>query len=189
MLRCGARRDSRDVTGLSVMLPASAETRAMIRIQHLLLAGLASFAATALAAETPLAVPEIHAFMAEVAAASNTRDAERIAATLAADCRIELRTELDGREQISLFTRADYVAMLKSGYAGLAELTDYDYRVDAQRITLETDPPGATVVSNVTERFTFQGRAHATHSEETARVERRGGKPMVVAVSSLTRGD
>jgi len=162
----------------------------MTRMRHLFLAGLASLgAATALAAEAPLAVPEVRTFMAEIAAASNTRDVDRIAAFLASDCRIELRTLLDGSERVSLLTRAEYVAMLKNGYAGLSDLAEYDYRVDAQQVTLEADPPGATVVSSVTETFTFNGRRHATHSEETARVERRGGRPMVVAVSSLTRGD
>ena len=148
---------------------------------------LAAFAARA--AEAPLAAPEVRSFMAAVATASNARDPDRIAALLGGDCRIELRTTLAGREQVSLFTRDEYVTMLKNGYAGLAELTDYEYRVDAQQVTLDSDPPGATVVSSVTETFMFQGRRHPTHSEETARVERRGGRPMVVAVSSLTRGD
>jgi hypothetical protein len=162
----------------------------MTRLTHVLLAGLASLAATlAVAGESALAPAEVRAFMAEVAAASNARSVERIAALLAVDCRIELRTQLDEHEQVSLFTRDEYLAMLRSGYAGLAELADYDYRVDAEQVTLDTDPPGATVVSAVTERFSFQGHPHVTHSEETARVERRDGHPMLVAVSSLTRGE
>ncbi len=190
MLRRSSRRDPGDVTGLSVPPLTSAETPGMSRMKHVLLAGLLCLAATAArAAEPRLAIPEVRAFMAEVAAASNARDADRIAALLATDCRIELRTQLEGREQVTLFTRDEYVAMLKTGYAGLADLADYLYRVDGEQVTLDDDPPGATVTSRVTETFTFQGRHHTTHSEETARVERRGGKPMVVAVSSLTRGD
>ena len=141
------------------------------------------------AADPPLAVGEVRRFMADVAAASTARDIDRIAALLSPDSRIELRTRIGDREQVSLFTRADYVAMLRSGYAGMSDLSDYDYKVDAQQVTLESDPPGATVVSAVTESFTFHGQRRRTHSEETARVERRGGRPLLVAVSSLTEGD
>jgi hypothetical protein len=136
-----------------------------------------------------LAAGEVQALMAEVAAASNARDVNRLAALLAPDCRIELRTEIGGREAITLYTRAEYVAMLTSGYASMADLSDYDYHVDHQQVTIEPDDPAATVVSDVSESFTFQARHLTTHSEETARVERRDGRAMVVAVESLTRGE
>jgi hypothetical protein len=163
----------------------------MSRPARLVAAALVLLAASAFAhaAERPLATAEVRAFMAEVAAASTARDVARLGTLLAPDCRIELRAEVGGREQVTLYTRQEYVAMLQSGYAAMADLADYDYRVDGQQVTLDTDPPGATVVSQVTESFTFRQRHRTTHSEETARVERRGGTPMLVAVSSLTRGD
>ncbi len=146
----------------------------------------ASLARAASAAEPPPSAREVRAFMASVEEASRARDLERITAALAADCRIELRALIQGHEQVTLLTRAEYVEMLTSGYAALRDLERYDYRVAGLKITLDTEPPGATVESEVHESFVSGGRTFATLSHETARVERRGGELKLVAVSSAT---
>jgi len=163
----------------------------MSRVLRFVLGTCLLLAATGTDASAPagLAAREVRAFMAEVAAASNARDVARLSALLSPDCRIELRTEIQGHEEITLYTRTEYVAMLQSGYAAMADLADYAYHVDHQQVSLELDPPAATVVSDVSESFTFNARHRTTHSEETARVERRDGRPMLVAVETLTRGD
>jgi hypothetical protein len=139
-------------------------------------------------AAPPLSEPEIRAFMRTVEYAARARDVERLGATLATDCRIELRTRIGGQERVTLMTREEYLEMLTSGYASLKDLDAYDYQVDDQQVALENDPPAATVVSHVTETIEFGGRRQVTHSEETARVERRGDSLKVVAVSALTTG-
>jgi hypothetical protein len=131
---------------------------------------------------------EVRAFMAHVAAASRARDLAAIAATLSSDCRIELRTVIDGREEVSLLTRAEYVDVLSNGLAALRDLADYDYRASTLEVTIDHEPPGATVISDVRETFSLGGRRLVTDSRETARVERRGGQLKVVAVSAETRG-
>ena len=112
-------------------------------------------------------------------------DRDRLAA-LAPDCRIELRTRIDGQERITLMTRDEYVEMLTSGYASFKDLQSYDYAVDDQTVTIERDAPAAMVVSHVTETMVFAGQRQVTHSEETARVERRADGLKLVGVSALT---
>ena len=131
---------------------------------------------------------EVRAFMRTVEYASRARDVQRLGAALATDCRIELRTQIGGQERVTLMTGEEYLEMLTSGYASLKELDAYDYEVDEQQVTVEHDPPAATVVSHVTETIVFGGQRQITHSEETARVERRGDGLKLVAVSSLTSG-
>ncbi|MBS0395108.1 MAG: hypothetical protein JSR54_10810 [Proteobacteria bacterium] len=134
----------------------------------------------------PLTEPEVHAFMHGLAVAAQARDASRIAAALAPDCRIELRTLIAGQERVTLMTRDEYVGMLGGGYAGFKELKAYDYHVDSEQVALEDG--AATVVSRITETVDFDGQHVVTHSEETARVERRADGLRVVAVSALTTG-
>ena len=151
-----------------------------------------ALAALALAAPAhaapPLTDAEVRAFMTNVEFASRARDVPRLAATLASDCRIELTTRIGGRERVTLMTRDEYVSMLTSGYAALKDLQEYDYEVDDQQVALEPDAPAATVVSHVTETLVFDGQRQVTHSEETARVERRDGALRIVAVSAVTSG-
>lgn len=142
-------------------------------------------AAPAHAAEPPLAEAEVRALMTQVAAASNARDVQGLAGTLSADCRIELRSSIGGREAVTLFDKGEYVDMLTSGYAAMKALERYDYHVAA--ISIELESGAATVESQVTETSVFGGRELVTQSVETARVERRDGRLVIVAVSSLTR--
>jgi hypothetical protein len=131
---------------------------------------------------------EVRAFMAHVAAASRARDLAAISAALSNDCRIELRSVVDGREAVTLLTRAEYVDVLSNGFAALKDLDDYDYRASTLAVTIDHEPPGATVVSDVRETFSLRGRRQVTDSRETARVERRGGELKLVAVSAETLG-
>jgi hypothetical protein len=144
--------------------------------------------APAAAAEPAPRPAEVRAFMAQVAEASRARDLAAIAAALAPDCRIELRTLIAGREEVTLLTRAEYIELLTSGLAALRELEDYDYQVSKQDVTIDHEPPGATVVSEIRESFRLGGRRQVTDSRETARVERRGGLLKLVAVSAETTG-
>ena len=159
-----------------------------MRALLLALAGSLSLVHAAAAAEPPPAVAEVRAFMARVEDASRARDLERIAAVLAPDCRIELRTTVDGKEHVSLLTRAEYIEILSSGFAALHDLEKYDYQVSKLDIALDKDPPGATVVAQVHEAFVFNGRPFSTDSRETSRVERRAGELKLVAVSAETEG-
>jgi len=135
----------------------------------------------------PLAEPEVRAFMTRIENAARARDVAELAATLAQDCRVELRTRLQGREQVTVLTRAQYVEMLQNGYAAFKDLERYDYALGDVRITLAADG-SATVVSRVTETLVFGGERTVTESEETSRIERRGEELKLVAVSALTLG-
>ena len=163
-----------------------ADTVCMRALPTLLLTALALLAAAPAPAAPPLAEGEVRAFMSQVEFASRSRDVGRLAATLAPDCRIELRTRIGGQERITLMTRDEYVEMLTSGYASFKDLQSYDYEVDDQTVTVERDAPAATIVSHVTETVVFAGQRQVTHSEETARVERRADGLKLVGVSALT---
>lgn len=152
----------------------------------LALAALALLPAAPAAAAPPLTAAEVRAFMSTVEQASRARDVHGLADTLSKDCRIELRTRIGDQERVTLMTRDEYVETLTNGYAALKDLDAYDYVVDDQQVSLESDAPAATVVSHVTETIVFGGRRQVTRSEETARVERRGTALLVVAVSALT---
>ena len=89
---------------------------------------------------------------------------------------------------MTLLTRDEYIEVLSSGYAALKDLEDYDYVVSGLEVTLEHEPEGATVVSQVRESFLFGGRRIVTQSREVARVERRGAELKLVAVSAETEG-
>ncbi len=142
----------------------------------------------AAAGEPPPSAAEVRAFMARIASASRARDVDALAAALSSDCRIEFRTQLDGREQVTLLTRAEYVDYLRHGFAALKELPDYEYRASTLSVTLDREPPGATVESRVHESFTLNRQHRETDSRETARVERRDGQLKLVAVSAETDG-
>jgi hypothetical protein len=154
----------------------------------LALVALAVLASAGAHAAPALTEGEVRAFMSTVELAARARDVQRLGAALAPDCRIELRTQIGGQERVTLMTGEEYLEMLTSGYASLKVLDAYDYAVDEQQVTLERDPPAATVVSHVTETIVFGGQRQVTRSEETARVERRGDGLKLVAVSSLTSG-
>ncbi len=157
-------------------------------MSRLFLAALLLAAAPALAADAPPRPADVRAFMLHVESASRARDLEQIAATLAPDCRIELHTTVEGREQVTLLTREEYLELLKSGFAALKDLEGYDYQSSELEITFDHEPPGATVVSQVRESFVFNGRRVVTQSREVARVERRAGELKLVAVSAETEG-
>ena len=138
--------------------------------------------------DAALSEEEVRAFMTHLANASRARDVAQLAAALADDCRIELRTRLQGREQLTQLTRAQYVELLQSGYAAFRDLERYEYVQSDVRVTLAADDSAATVVSNVTETLVLDGTPAVTESEETSRIERRGGELRLVAVSALTVG-
>ena len=139
-------------------------------------------------AAAPLAEAEVRGFMTRIENAARARDLARLAAALAEDCRVELRTRIDDREQLTVLTRAQYLELLEGGYAALRDLKQYDYELGDVRVTLAADGAAATVVSHVTETLVFQGTRTVTESEETSRIERRGGELRLVAVSALTLG-
>lgn len=173
---------------VAVLGGAPADTSRMRTLPTLVLTALFLVPGTGALAAPPLTEAEVRAFMSGVEAASRARDVPRIAATLAPECRIELRTRIDGQERVTLMTRDEYIELLTSGYASLKDLQGYDYEVRDQRVTLEHDAPAATVVSHVTETVVFGGRRQVTESEETARVERRADGLKIVGVSALTTG-
>jgi hypothetical protein len=137
----------------------------------------------------PPAVADVRAFMAHVERVSRDRDIAQLGAALAADCRIELRTVIGGQEHVTLLTRDEYIELLTDGAARMKDLSEYDYAVSGIEVTIDREPPGATVVSQVHESFTLGGKHFATDSRETARVEQRGGELKLVAVSSETQGN
>jgi hypothetical protein len=161
-------------------------TSASFRRVHALALVLAAALAGPARGDQPPTAAGVRALMQAVESASRARDPAALAALLAPDCRIELRAVVAGREQLSLFTREEYVAMLSRGYAAMRDLEDYDYRVSALSISYDREPVGATVTSEVRESFVFNGRHVATLSHETARVERRDGALVLVAVSDET---
>jgi hypothetical protein len=151
----------------------------------LLCTASATFAASA---DDPPRAEDVRTFMTHVENVSRARDLGKLAAMLSADCRIELRSTVEGREHVTLLTRDEYLEMLSTGYAALKDLGQYDYEVTNLEVTLEHEPPGATVVSHVRESFVFEGRQIVTESREVSRVERRGGELKLVAVSAETQG-
>jgi len=161
----------------------------MRTLPALALAALLLVTASGARAAPPLTESEVRTFMGGIERASRARDVPRLAAALAPDCRIELRTRIGGQERVTLMTRDEYVELLTSGYASLANLQGYEYDVTEQQVTLEHDTAAATVVSHVTETIVFEHRRQVTESEETARVERRADGLRLVAVSALTSGD
>ena len=174
------------MTQVAVPGDAWGDTGRMRTLPALVLAALSLLTGSGALGAPQLTESEVRTFMSGVEAASRARDVPRIAATLAPDCRIELRTRIDGQERVTLMTRDEYVELLTSGYASLKALQGYDYEVSDQRIALEHDAPAATVVSHVTETMVFGGHRQVTESEETARVERRADGLKVVGVSALT---
>lgn len=147
-------------------------------------AARAAAPAARVATAAPLAEAEVRALMERVEAAARARDVERLAALLAEDCRIELRTRIGGDERVTTFTKAEYVEMLTSGYAAMRDLKAYDYAMSDLRVQLDGD--GATVHAVVHEGAAFAGGTVATRSEEVSRVERRGDALLLVAVSATT---
>lgn len=177
------------MTQVAVPEVARADTAAMRSLPALALAALLLLPGFGARAAPPLAEGEVRGFMNGIEFAARARDVPRLAATLAPDCRVELRTRIAGQERVTLMTRDEYLEMLTGGYAAMKDLEAYDYQVNDQQVALERDAPAATVVSHITETLVLGGRRQVTHSEETARVERRADGLKVVAVSSLTTGD
>jgi ketosteroid isomerase-like protein len=136
------------------------------------------------AAATPLVEADVRKLMQQVEAAARARDVPRLAALLADDCTIELRTRMGGREHVTTFTKAEYVEMLTSGYAAMRDLQAYDYTIGQMQVELE--PAGATVRAVVHEAAVFPGGTVATRSEEVSRVERRGDALLLVGVTATT---
>lgn len=147
-------------------------------------AALADAPSARVAAATPLVEADVRKLMQQVEAAARARDVQRLAALLADDCTIELRTRMGGREHVTTFTKAEYVEMLTSGYAAMRDLQAYDYTIGELQVELE--PTGATVRAVVHEAAVFPGGTVATRSEELSRVERRGDALLLVGVTATT---
>jgi hypothetical protein len=140
--------------------------------------------AARVATAAPVAAADARALMQQVEAAARARDVQRLAALLAEDCRIELRTRTAGGEAATKFTKAEYVRMLTSGYAAMGDLRAYDYRID--ELHVELDAGGATVRAVVRETAVFDDGTVATRSDEVSRVERRGDAVVLVEVIATT---
>lgn len=156
----------------------------------LLLAGLVLAAALgplACADGAPLAEQDVRAFVASVADASRDRDLDRLAAALADDCTIRLRTRFGGQEHVTELDKREYLAMLRDGFIALKDLERYDYQVGAVDVSLD-GAQAADVRAVVTETLVYGGRASTTVSEEDSRVERREGRLVLVAVTATTSG-
>lgn len=153
----------------------------------LALAGLAAALVLALPvrAAEPLHEREVRAFVAAVADAARARDVERLAAAIADDCRIRLRTRVGSREHVTDVDKAEYVAMLRDGFIALKDLERYDYQVGSVEVTLD-GATAANVHALITETLVYGGRSLTTVSEEQSRVERRGGRLAIVAVTATT---
>lgn len=136
------------------------------------------------ATAAPVAEADVRALMQRVEHAARARDVERLAALLADDCRIELRTRMGGKEHLTPFTKAEYIGMLTSGYASMRDLQAYDYEMS--QLEVQLDPGGATVRAVVHEAAVFPGGTVATRSEEVSRVERRGDALQLVVVTATT---
>lgn len=162
-------------------------------MQHLrrilALAALAAplLAAPAAADPRPLTEPEVRAFVAEVESAAAARDVERIGATMAADCRIEIRTHFEGREHVVTMSKDEYLGMLDKGFSGFRDLQSYAYDIEPTAIRIE-GAHAATVVGRVREDLVIRGVESATLSDETWRVERRDGRLVLAEVVATTRG-
>lgn len=152
-----------------------------------LLAGLALAATAALPARAaePLQEREVRAFVASAADAARARDVGRIAAAIADDCRMQLRTRFGGREHVTDIDKAEYVAMLTDGFIALEDLERYDYQVSGVDVQLD-GPTAANVRAQVTETLVYAGRSVTTVTDEQSRIERRGGRLVVVSVTATT---
>jgi hypothetical protein len=137
-------------------------------------------------ASQALAETEVRAFMGALAVAARERDVARLAAALADDCTIELRSRIDGHERTTALTKAEYVQMLDRGYLSMRDLQAYDYRIVGMQVAIDADGRAATVHSQVSETAVMGGRASATRSEETTRVARRNGRLVAIAVTAIT---
>lgn len=162
---------------------------ATARFLALLLGGLVLATASALPARAAEALQEreVRAFVAAVADAARDRDLDRLAAALADDCRIQLRTTVGGRERVTEVDKTEYVAMLRDGFFALKELERYDYQVGAVEVVLD-GATAANVHAVITETLAYDGRSATTVSEEQSRVERRGGRLVIVSVTATTSG-
>jgi ketosteroid isomerase-like protein len=134
----------------------------------------------------PIAESEVRAAMQALEAAARRRDVDALAAMLADDCRIELRTRIDGREQVTRFTKAEYVGMLGGGYAAMRDLQSYDYELADVAVTVAPDGRSADVRARVRETAVLAGRTLVTHGDEQSRLERRDGRLAFVAVTATT---
>ena len=162
--------------------------RTRSRTSWLLVVLALSTAHVAVAVEPP-SEDEVRALMNTLEAASRERNVAEVSAALAPDCRIELKTRIGADEHAERLTAAQYLELLKTGFAALSELESYVYEVTDRRILRSSGTATVTVVSHITEHVAYHGLRQTTHSEETARVERRGGTLQVVEVVSLTTGD
>lgn len=157
---------------------------------HRLVPALAAVAAALVLAlpvraAEPLEEREVRAFVTAVADAARDRDVDRLAAAIADDCRIELRTRIGSREHVTAVDKAEYVAMLRDGFIALKDLERYDYEVGSVEVAID-GATAANVHAVITETLVYGGRSTTTVSEEQSRVERRGGRLVIVAVTATT---
>lgn len=156
-----------------------------IGLSTLLLCGVQ--AATA-APPPKLTEAAVVAFMAEVSAASQARDVERIGRLMAPECVVVFNSS-DRRDQVaSQLDRTAYLARLREGYSSLTDVKDYRYQTSNLRVQLAADAKQAIVDADVTEQLSFNDRNVVTHSHEASVVELRDGRPQLVKVAGTVSG-
>ena len=153
------------------------------------LASLVLFGSVAAAAPPPrLTDADVRRFMAEVTAASQARDVERIGALMAADCVVVFRSG-DARDGgASELDKPAYLSRLRDGYTALREVSDYSYATSNLQVQLTADAQQAIVDADITERLTFNERKLVTQSHEASVIERRDGRLVLVRVSGTVSG-
>lgn len=135
-----------------------------------------------------LTEPAVRTFMAEVAAAAQSRDVARIGALLAPDCSVTFVGDDPTQPPLGALNKDQYLARLTEGYAALNSLKSYEYTASNLKVQLNADRTQAIVDTDVAEHLTFADHDIATHSHEASVIEMRNGKPSLVRVTGTVSG-
>jgi hypothetical protein len=150
---------------------------------------LVSAVAAAATTAAPLTVAEVQSFIQQFDAAERAGDVAALGAALAPDCRVEMRTVVDGHTHVAVLSHDEYLADFAEFYGSLDEVVDYAHDSGAPTVTMATDGATATAVRVVTEAFTLDDEHLVFRTDETTRLERRGNGLAITALSTRPHAD
>jgi ketosteroid isomerase-like protein len=136
---------------------------------------------TPLASSAELTEAAVRQLIASVDQAIATRDVAGVGSAMSEDIIITVHSSVSGQVVRASLAKSEYLQFLQQAWAAA---TDYRYQRSNQKIVMQGEH--AVVTADVWESMTVDGRAFVTNSRETTTVALVRGKPLAVAINTIS---
>lgn len=142
---------------------------------------LASFGLISVGHAGDLNEAAVNNFLNKLDAAIEKLDVNGVAATMSDAVDIILNIDMQGQKQVMQLTKAQYVDMLRQGWAAYS-----NYKYSRSNVKVKMNGNSALVTADVSETMTVQGQTMTGNSKEEVTVELQNGQPVITKIVGYT---